>query len=113
LENRLSQIVKETGLSIELNQTGDLSLILLEGVVDIGCAEELKIALLQAMEAGREIRISTEQASGFDVCAYQLLWAAQRDAKRLGVRFEFKGELPAGIEALLASSGLAGFLTTE
>lgn len=100
-------------MSIELNQTADLSLIRLEGVVDIGSAVELKAALLQAMEAGRYIRISIEEVSGFDVSAFQLLWAAQRDAKRRGVGFGFNGDLPAGIEALLASSGLAGLLAAE
>lgn len=100
-------------MSVELNQTEDLSLIHLEGVVDIGCAAELKAALVQAMEAGREIRISAEEASGFDICAFQLLWAARRDAKRLGVGFGFNGDLPAGTEALLASSGLDGLLLNE
>jgi anti-anti-sigma factor len=93
-------------MGIALDRANDVSLLRLEGVVDISAAAELKAALLEAIAAGKSIRVSADDVSELDVCAYQLLWAAEREAKRSGLQFAFTGELSDTIESSLASAGL-------
>jgi anti-anti-sigma regulatory factor len=93
-------------MEIALNQANDASLLRLEGVMDISVAAELKAALLEAMAAGKAIRIAAGAVTELDVSAYQLLWAAEREAKRSGLQFAFTGRLSAEIEGLLANEGL-------
>lgn len=93
-------------MSIALNQCDDASLIQLEGAIEIGCAAELKTALLDARKAGKGIVVTLGDVSDFDVTAFQLLWAAQRDAREAGLRFAVGGQLPGPIQASLAGLGL-------
>ena len=93
-------------MGIALDQANDASLLRLEGVVDISAAAELKAALLEAIAAAKTIRVSAEEVSELDVCAYQLLWAAEREANRSGLQFAFTGKLSETIESSLASAGL-------
>ena len=93
-------------MGIALNRTSDTTRLRLEGVVDIAVAAELKAALLEAIAAGKAIRVSVKAVSELDVCAYQLLWAAEHAAKQSGLQFAFAGKLPETIERSLASAGL-------
>ncbi|MGA3130550.1 MAG: STAS domain-containing protein [Terracidiphilus sp.] len=93
-------------MGIALDQANDACLLRLEGVVDISSAAELKAALLEAIAEGKAIRVSAEDVSDLDVCAYQLLWAAEREANRSGLQFAFTGKLSETIESSLASAGL-------
>jgi anti-anti-sigma regulatory factor len=100
------QSQKERTVGVALNQDGDSNLISFDGIVDIASAAELKAALLLAIEAGRTICVSLEKATSLDVTALQLIWAAEREARRLGVEFTRRGEVPESIRAGLASAGL-------
>lgn len=93
-------------MSIAFSQTDDASLIRLEGAVDIGSAAELKAALLDARKAGKGIVVTLVGVSDLDVTGFQLLWAARREAKEAGMRFELAGQLPEPIQGLLAAAGL-------
>jgi anti-anti-sigma regulatory factor len=95
-------------MGISLNQLDDSSLIRLDGVIDIASAVELKAALLEAFEAGKDVRISLEATTDLDVTAFQLLWAAEREAKRLGVGLTLTGQPPEPVLSPLASVGLDG-----
>ena len=57
-------------------------LIRLEGEIDISQADELKRVLLAALQEKHEVRIALESASGMDITAVQLLWAAERGPGR-------------------------------
>jgi len=74
--------------------------------MDIGCAAELKAVLEEALAARNETRISLETATGIDVTAVQLLWAAEREARATGMVLALAGPVP---EALRATLGEAGF----
>ena len=72
-------------MGVTLEQEETLNLLRLEGAVEIGCAAEFKGLLAQALASGRALRISLEGATDLDVTAVQLLWAAERKAKKAGV----------------------------
>ncbi len=88
------------------DETVDFSL---EGVVDITCAAELKAALVDALKSGKPVRIALDRCSILDVTAFQLLWAAEREARSLGVEFALEAQLPAQILAALKEVGLESF----
>jgi anti-anti-sigma regulatory factor len=92
-------------MNIALSQTDKASLIHLEGAIDIGAASELKAALLEARKAGKGTAVTLGALSELDVTAFQLLWAAKREAKQAGRGFEL-AQLPAYIQASLAEMGL-------
>jgi hypothetical protein len=92
-------LFKEQDVPVTLEQDDALSLICLEGAVEIGCAGELKKLLVQALGSGSEVRVSLEAAADLDVTAVQLLWAAARQANAAGE-----------IAAALGEAGLQQFL---
>jgi anti-anti-sigma regulatory factor len=81
----------------------------LEGTVDIACAAELKAALVDALKAGKPVRIALDRCSALDVTAYQLLCAAEREAKSLGVDLVLATSVPAPILAALKEVGFESF----
>jgi anti-anti-sigma factor len=93
-------------MSIVLNQANGASILRLEGAIDIAAAAELKATLLEAIAAGKAIRVSAEAVTDLDVCGYQLLWAAEREAKRNALQFVFTEKLPEEIEGCLTKAGL-------
>ena len=94
-------------MAVTLSQTGESSRILLDGVIDIACAGELKAALLKAIAAGKEIVISVEAAADMDVTAFQLLWAGKRAARQKGFALRVAGKLPESIQSFFSSVGLS------
>jgi anti-anti-sigma factor len=93
-------------VSVKLSQTNDANLIQLDGEVDIASAADLKAALIEAAKDKKEIRVSAEGASSLDVTAYQLLWAAKREAKRANAKFSLPSELPETIRRAWTEMGL-------
>lgn len=79
--------------------------IRLEGDIDIASAAQLKEVLLEALAQRGEARISLETATGIDVTAVQLLWAAEREAKASGVVLALKGPVPEPLRATLREAG--------
>ena len=96
-------------MPVTLEQKDTLPLIHLEGVIDIGCAAELKERLIEKLKSGSAVYVSLESATGLDVTAVQLLWAAAREAQRVGVDFGFKGQTPKAILCALAEAGIEEF----
>jgi anti-anti-sigma factor len=83
--------------------------IRLEGEVDIALAAALKEALLEALASSGDVRISLERATGLDVTAVQLLWAAEREAKASGVVLALEGPVPEVLRAALEETGFERF----
>jgi len=104
--------VKEKVLPVSLEQEGALSLIRLQGAIDIGCAEELKGLLVQGLKTGSEVRVRLAEATDLDVTAVELLWAARREAKASGVGFAFEGRAPEPVSAALAEAGIENVAAT-
>jgi hypothetical protein len=100
---------------VTLEENGAVSLIRLEGVIDIGLAGELKTLLVQALEpgedgAGKKVRIALAGATDLDVTAVQLLWAAERKANAASIAFAFEGGLPEPARSALTHAGLQSVL---
>ncbi len=96
-------------MGVALRQTNDASQIVLEGPIDITVAAELKTALVEALAAatpGKKIGVAAEAAVSLDVTAYQLLWAAGREAKNAGVAIALDGAIPEAASRALAEIGL-------
>jgi ABC-type transporter Mla MlaB component len=93
-------------MGIRIEQTGNGHLLALDGVIDISVVAELKAALVDAIGAGENIDVSVEAVTGIDIAAYQLLWAANREAAPLGTRLALAGELPESARHTLAEMGL-------
>lgn len=96
-------------MSVSLEQDGPLSLIRLDGAIDIGCARQLKAILIQALKTGSKVRVFLTEATDLDVTAVELLWSAARDAKANSVDFAFEGKTPEPISAALVEAGLTAF----
>ena len=106
---RKSGTAKEKALPVSLEQDGALSLIRLQGAIDIGCAQELKELLVRGLITGSEVRVLLAEATDLDVTAVQLLWTARREAKASSVGFAFEGQAPEPVSAALAEAGFESF----
>ncbi len=91
---------------IRLERSGESTAVSIAAGIDIGSAAELKAALLKALEGGKRIQIAMEAATDIDVTALQLLWAARRAARQLGVEFALRGALAQPIAGRLAELGM-------
>jgi len=100
---------EEQDVPVTLEQKDALTLIQLEGAIDVGCAAELKELLVEKLKSGSAVYVALESATGLDVTAVQLLWAASREAKRVGVEFGFKGQMPEAVRSALANAGIGEF----
>jgi anti-anti-sigma regulatory factor len=99
-------------LLVSLEQKGALSLIRLQGAIDIGCAQELKEVLLQGLKAGSELRVKLADVTDLDVTAVELLWAARCEARASSVEFAFEGQLPEPVSVVLAEADIETFAVT-
>jgi len=101
------------GVGITLIRDDNRSLLRLEGEIDIAIAAELKASLLEALASGREIFVSLQSASALDVTAFQLLWAAEREARRAGLKFALMGTWSQSIRSSLECMGLDELLKEQ
>lgn len=92
-------------MPVTLEQSKKSSVIRLEGATDIASAAELKKLLLEAFGLGHEVRVNLDEAADLDVTAIQLLWAARRQAKVLGVSFAFTGQVQEQVTYALRQAG--------
>ena len=96
-------------MPVTLEQKDALALIRLEGAIDVGCAAELKELLMEKLKSASAVYVALESATGLDITAVQLLWAAAREAQRVGVEFVFKGQTPEAVRCALAEAGIEEF----
>jgi anti-anti-sigma regulatory factor len=87
--------------------------IRLEGDIDISCAAELKAVLEDVLTARSGMqtgaRISLAAATGMDVTAVQLLWAAEREARAAGMVLALEGPVPELLRGTLREAGFERF----
>lgn len=81
----------------------------IEGEINIAAAAELKKMLIAALAPGKNVRVELEGVAGIDITTLQLLWAAEREARRLGVGFAVAGAGTETLAAVVAEAGLEGF----
>lgn len=92
-------------MGIQVEQVGKTVTVRLQGSIDISSAEELKKVLVNALKAGEEIRLRWGEATYLDVTGVQLLWAAEYEARSLGVKWVFADPLPEAIASILHDAG--------
>lgn len=97
-------------MAIRLDRGTDLSVVQLEGEIDIRCAAELKQVLLDAMSCGTGVQVDLAKVAGVDITAIQLLWAAQREAGKRGLTFTVAGLVPGSIGEAVRDAGFERFL---
>jgi anti-anti-sigma factor len=96
-------------MAIVVDQHEGRCVIRLQGEIDIASAAELKKVLLEALASGRELRVNTEGATRLDVTAWQLLWAAAREARVLGRGCTREGVLAEAIATTMKDAGFKEF----
>lgn len=104
---------RDVDVGIHLEQTGKMISIRLEGSIDVSSAEELKKVLVDALKMGEEIRLQSGEATYLDVTGVELLCAAEREARRAGVRWMFMDSLPEAIRTTLHDAGFEESLFVE
>ena len=104
---------REPDVGITVEQGEESTVIGLEGSIDIASASELKSTLLDALKAGKAVRVAPRANADFDVTAIQLLWAAEREARGSGVGFALGGQVPAPVSAALKEAGFERFPVPE
>lgn len=93
-------------MGIVLTQNDDASLLRLKGDLEISVAAELKAALLEAIAAGKAVRVLTDGVTELDVTAFQLLWAARSQAKHAGIGFTVTGQMGEAVRQSLSAMDL-------
>lgn len=96
-------------MSVRFDRSEVPGTIRLEGEIDIGCAAELKAALEEALSSQSATRIALATATGMDVTAVQLLWAAEREARAAGMVLALAGPVPEVLRATLREAGFESF----
>jgi len=96
-------------MSVFSDESEVLSLLHLQGDVNISSAAELKQLLLAALARGKAIQVDLGSVTEVDITALQLLWAAEREAKAAGVEFRFAGQWPEGVAIAVAAAGFGQF----
>ncbi len=96
-------------MPVTVEQSAAQSVIRLEGEINIGCAAELKDLLLQGLASGKELRVNVGRASELDVTALQLLWAAEREARKSAIKFVLAGAVPDEIKTIATDAGFENF----
>jgi hypothetical protein len=81
--------------------------IRLDGVIDIGCAGELKAVLGEAIASGADAEIAVDDVTALDATAIQLLWAAERAGASAGVRLHLASSWPESVASTLRDAGFA------
>jgi anti-anti-sigma regulatory factor len=101
--------LEEGAVSVTFDREAEPGLIRLKGDVDISQAEDLKRILLDALAAGHETRIAMETMTSIDITAVQLLWAAEREARKSGMILLPEGKAPDALTILLREAGFDRF----
>lgn len=92
-------------MGIAIERDAERNTVRLEGAIGIGCAAELKQALIEALEPGKQVRVALDEVNDLDVTAAQLLWAARRETQESVGRSVVIGPFPAPVHTTLADAG--------
>jgi anti-anti-sigma regulatory factor len=94
---------------VTLDQRADVSVVGLEGEVDIRTAAELKAMLLAALLSRQELRVELAGLTTLDITTLQLLWAAERAAGKAGTKLLWGGPAPEAMGLAMSLMGLERF----
>lgn len=92
-------------MAVRFDPSAEPGVIRLEGAIDIAGAAKLQAVLLEALAGGKAMRIAFAAATGIDVTAVQLLWAARREAEASGAALAVEGPVAETVRATLCEAG--------
>jgi anti-anti-sigma regulatory factor len=90
------------------NQSGNKSVITLEGDLTLPHAEALKAVLTKALQESDDVTIAIVTVHNVDLSCLQLLCSAHRSAMRLKKQVTFIGSPPQAFNDAVEAAGLAG-----
>lgn len=93
-------------MSVILDQSTTPPVINLQGEVNIRCAAELKDILIQSLALVGPLHVDLSAINEIDITAIQLLWAAEREARKAGEEFLFVGVVPEIVATIVNNAGL-------
>lgn len=96
-------------MQVTLEQSETLCSLRLEGETSIASAAELKAVLLRGLASGTGLRVDLAGATALDVTALQLLWAAEREARRSGHLFMLADRVPNELLLAMREAGFEAF----
>lgn len=96
-------------MPITLEDGDAVSVIRLEGDLDISCSDELKRVLLEAISLRKELQLDVARATDLDITSIQLLWAAAREVEKSGMSFVVAGEIPENVGCAVREAGFENF----
>ena len=98
-------VEQERNVPVTLDRRAVVSVVGLEGEVDIRTAVELKGVLLAALLSQQELKVELARVTALDITALQLLWAFEQAAAKARIKLLWSGPQP---EAMELATGLAG-----
>lgn len=96
-------------MPVSLDKSEEKSLIRIDGDVNIAMAAEMKDLLVNALASGKDLHVSMANAVELDVTALQLLYAAEREAAKSGMRLTLDDHVPEEILSAMTDGGFAKF----
>lgn len=96
-------------MGIAVEQREGSTAICLEGTIDIASAAELKAAFLHAFKSSSVVQLSFTGDTDLDITAFQLLWAADREARVSGAGLVLAEQVPHGVLNALGDAGFEKF----
>jgi ABC-type transporter Mla MlaB component len=96
-------------MPVSLDISEGISLIRIEGDVNIAMAAEMKDLLVKALSSGKDMHLSMASAAELDVTALQLLYAADREAAKSGMKLTLDDHVPEEIFSAMTDAGFAMF----
>jgi anti-anti-sigma factor len=103
------RIDQERSVAVTLDQRALVSVVGLQGEVDIRAAVELKGVLLAALESRQELKLEMVGVTAWDLTTLQLLWAFARAAAKSGSESGAKlivCEMPEAMDLAMDLAGL-------
>jgi anti-anti-sigma regulatory factor len=96
-------------MPVILDESEGISLIRIDGDVNIAMAAEMKDLLVKALASGKNLHVSMASATELDVTALQLLYAADREAAKSGRKLTLDDHVPDEILSAMTDAGFAKF----
>jgi anti-anti-sigma regulatory factor len=96
-------------MPVIFEESDGIALIRIDGDVNIAMAAEMKELLVKALASGKPLHVSMANATELDVTALQLIYAAEREAAKSGVRLTLDDRVPEEILSAMTVGGFAKF----
>lgn len=96
-------------MPIGVQQDETRYVIRLEGDLDVAGAKELRRVLIEGIASSKRVEVDLARATGLDITALQLLWAAKGEAQKAGISAIFGGT-PEQIVRVVREAGFENFL---